>query len=299
LVATLPSPSPGIARPFLKWAGGKGRLLAQYEAFFPKVFDTYYEPFLGGGAVFFYLVGRGQRAMLGDINPELVNVYRCVRDYPQELIQCLRQHQGHHSPAYYYQVRQERHLPQPVERAARLIYLNKTCYNGLYRENTQGHFNVPLGRYKNPTICDGALLQAAATALQRTEIGVFSFEAILDWPLTPRDFVYFDPPYHPISSTSRFTSYNRYGFSAQDQERLAWVFQQLARRGVPMMLSNSDCALIRELYQGFYLHPIQAPRAINSQANRRGKIGELLITSYPPHSLTEEQGDLPRENAPL
>jgi len=299
LVAILPSPSPAIARPFLKWAGGKGRLLLQYEAFFPKAFDTYYEPFLGGGAVFFHLAERGQRAILGDINPELVNVYRCVRDYPRELTQRLQQHQVHHSSTYYYQVRQQRHLTQPVERAARLIYLNKTCYNGLYRENAQGYFNVPLGRYKNPTICDGALLQAAANALQRTEIGVFSFEAILEWPLTPRDFVYFDPPYHPISPTSRFTSYNRYGFSAQDQERLAGVFQKLAQRRVPVMLSNSDCPLIRELYQGFHLHPIQAPRAINSQADRRGKITELLITSYPPRLVAGLSGDLGRGDAPL
>ena len=299
MVAIVPSPSPGIARPFLKWAGGKGRLLAQYEAFFPEIFDTYSEPFLGGGAVFVHLAARGQQAILGDINPELVNVYRCVRDHPQELIQRLQQHQSHHSSAYYYQVREERHLTQPVERAARLIYLNKTCYNGLYRENTQGHFNVPLGRYKNPTICDGPLLQAAATVLQRTEIGIFSFETILKRPLTPRDFVYFDPPYHPISSTSRFTSYNRYGFNAQDQERLASVFQQLAQRGVPMMLSNSDCPLIRELYQGFYLHPIQAPRAINSQAHGRGKITELLITSYPPKSFPSLGCDLSGGDAPL
>ena len=299
MVALVPSPSPGIARPFLKWAGGKGRLLAQYEAFFPRAFDTYYEPFLGGGAVFFHLGGRSQRAVLGDINPELVNVYRCVRDQPRQLIQHLQQHQYHHSPAYYYQVRQERHLRQPVERAARLVYLNKTCYNGLYRENTQGHFNVPLGRYKNPTICDEQLIQAAATALQRAQIEVFPFEVILQWPITPADFVYFDPPYHPISSTSRFTSYNRYGFSAVDQERLALVFKQLAHRGVPVMLSNSDCALIRELYQGFHLHPIQAPRAINSQANRRGKITELLITSYPPRLVAGLSGDLGRGDAPL
>jgi len=268
------------ARPFLKWAGGKGRLLAQYQPYFPATIDTYYEPFLGGGAVFFHLAGQVHQAILGDINPELVNVYQCVRDRTADLITRLQRHKQRHSPDYYYQVRQQHTLVDPVERAARLIYLNKTCYNGLYRENSQGHFNVPVGRYKSPAICDPNLLQLAAAALQQAEIQQFSFEAILHWPLSSRDLVYFDPPYHPISATSSFTSYNRYGFTASDQQRLAQVFRQLADRGIPVMLSNSDCEFIRQLYQGFAIHPIQAARAINSRAGRRGKISELLITSY-------------------
>jgi DNA adenine methylase len=268
------------ARPFLKWAGGKGRLLSQYESFFPVSFRAYYEPFLGGGAVFFHLAERAQHAVLGDINPELVNVYGCVRDRASDLIAALEYHKRHHCPTYYYQVRQQHQLTDPLARAARLIYLNKTCYNGLYRENSQGQFNVPVGRYKNPAICDPALLQAASVALQGAEIAEFSFAEILNWPITRQDFVYFDPPYHPISATSSFTSYNRYGFTVLDQERLAQVFRQLAGQGVRVMLSNSDCELIRDLYQGFTLHPIQAARAINSQAGRRGKISELLITSY-------------------
>lgn len=268
------------SRPFLKWAGGKGRLLSQYQPFFPASFNTYYEPFLGGGAVFFHVIDRAKGAVLGDINPELVNVYRCVRNHVGELIERLEHHQRHHSQTYYYELRQQRDLTRPTERAARLIYLNKTCYNGLYRENSQGHFNVPMGRYKNPPICDPDLLWAASTTLQGAEIRPFSFEAILDWPITAQDLVYFDPPYHPISATSHFTGYSRYGFTATDQERLADVFRQLAQQGVPVMLSNSDCEFIRQLYQGFAIHPIQAARAINSQAGRRGKIGELLITSY-------------------
>ncbi len=255
-------------------------MLSQYEPFFPASCATYYEPFLGGGAVFFHLAGRARRAVLGDINPELVNVYRCVRDHPTELIAQLYHHKRHHCPDYYYRVRQQHQLTEPVARAARLLYLNKTCYNGLYRENSRGQFNVPVGRYKNPAICDPELLQSASAVLQETAIQEFSFTAVLDWPLSPQDFVYFDPPYHPISSTSCFTSYNRYGFSADDQTRLAQVFTQLASLGVRVMLSNSDCDFIRELYQGFTIHPIQAARAINSQARRRGKIGELLITSY-------------------
>ena len=270
-------PSP---RPFLKWAGGKGRLLAQYEPFLPKACETYYEPFLGGGAVFFYMVQRFERACLADINPELVNVYRCVRSRVNELIELLAWHKQHHGQDYYYNLRQQHHLTCPVERAARLIYLNKTCYNGLYRENSQGQFNVPMGKYKKPAICDPALLRSAAVALESADIVERSFETILDWPLSRHDFIYFDPPYHPISVTSSFTRYNRYGFSAEDQERLAGVFRELARRGVRVMLSNSDCGFIRGLYNGFSMHSIQAARAINSKSGRRGKISELLVTSY-------------------
>jgi DNA adenine methylase len=267
-------------KPFLKWAGGKGRLLSQYEPFFPKTFDTYYEPFLGGGAVFFHLIGRARKAVLGDINPELVNVYRCVRDHVDAVVDLLQQHKALHCRDYYYWVRQQQTGISEVERAARLIYLNKTCFNGLYRENSRGHFNVPMGRYKNPAICDPELLTSAAFALRSAKIVEFSFETILDWPLSREDFIYFDPPYHPISATSSFTGYNRYGFTQTDQERLAEVFATLAERGVRVMLSNSDCDLIRQLYQGFNLHTMQAARAINSNARRRGKINELLITSY-------------------
>jgi DNA adenine methylase len=274
--------APLVCRPFLKWAGGKGRLLEQYEPFLPKSCSTYYEPFLGGGAVFFHLVNRIDRALLADINPELVNVYRCVKEQVDDLIDLLQGHKQHHCSDYYYELRQRHHLPSPVERAARLIYLNKTCYNGLYRENSQGQFNVPMGQYKNPAVCDPVLLRSAAAALQPTEIMEFPFETMLDWPLSAQDFVYFDPPYHPISMTSSFTRYNRYGFTATDQERLAAVFKELAAQGLRVMLSNSDCALIRKLYAGFPMHPIQASRAINSKACRRGKIAELLITSYSP-----------------
>ncbi|MBD1872733.1 DNA adenine methylase [Nodosilinea sp. FACHB-131] len=278
MTVALSAPPTLQARPFLKWAGGKSRLLSQYEPFLPTAIDTYYEPFLGGGAMFFHLVGRARRSVLGDINPELVNVYCCVRDRVELLIRHLWDHQRRHNPDYYYQVRQRQNLRSPVERAARLIYLNKTCYNGLYRENSQGHFNVPVGNYKNPTICDPSLLRAASAALQTAEIHTFSFEMLLERSLSPGDFVYFDPPYHPLSSTSSFTGYSRYGFTGADQERLAAVFRTLVSQGQRVMLSNSDCEFIRELYQGFTMHPILAARAINSRAGRRGKIGELLIT---------------------
>ncbi len=196
ILQTVPStvPSTAVARPFLKWAGGKGRLLSQYEPYFPTACATYYEPFVGGGAVFFHLSQRMQRAVLGDINPELVNVYRWVRDAPKALMAKLEHHKRHHSPDYYYHVRQQHQLPHALDRAARLIYLNKTCYNGLYRENSQGHFNVPVGRYKNPGICDPDLIRAASVVLQRTQIVELPFTDILQQPLTPQDFVYLDPP---------------------------------------------------------------------------------------------------------
>ena len=270
-----------MPRPFLKWAGGKGRLIEQYQPYFPGQFQRYYEPFLGGGAIFFHLSDRCRSAVLADLNSELVTVYRCVRDEVEAVIQLLETHQINHCQNHYYWVRAQTSLGSPSQRAARLIYLNKTCFNGLYRENSRGHFNVPMGRYKNPKICDIATLRLASKALQHTDILGEPFTAILQRAQTRDDFVYFDPPYHPISATSNFTGYNRYGFNAEDQARLQQTFACLAERGVKVMLSNSDCPFIRDLYQDFYMHPIQASRAINSNAQRRGKISELLITSYP------------------
>lgn len=270
----LPSIDP---RPFLKWAGGKGRLIPQYSSYFPKRFSNYFEPFLGGGAVFFHLQPR--RAFLMDINPELMNVYQCVRNHVHELAILLEQHRDRHSQDHYYQMRAC--IPtSSIERAARFIYLNKTCFNGLYRENSKGQFNVPMGRYKNPGICDPDLLYAASRSLQRANLQLAPFEAILDYAHTRQDFVYFDPPYYPISATSNFTAYNRYAFKKEDHIRLRDTFVELAQRGVKVMLSNSDCEFVRELYAEFTIHTILAARAINSKAQRRGKITELLITSY-------------------
>lgn len=264
-------------RPFLKWAGGKGRLLSQYAPYLPTNYQTYYEPFLGGGAIFFYL--QPAQALLADVNPELVNVYTCIRDHLQAVIEQLEIHAHHHCQDYYYQMRSQP-LTTPTQRAARLIYLNRTCFNGLYRENSQGQFNVPMGRYQNPKICDPSLLQAVSTALQTTQIQQQSFEAILNLAHSTQDFVYFDPPYHPISATSDFTAYSRRAFTPADQEHLAHVFTVLAERGVQVMLSNSDCPFIRELYRNYTIHPIQAARAINSNPHKRGKITEVLITSW-------------------
>lgn len=274
-----------MPRPFLKWAGGKSQLIQQYLPYFPEHYQNYYEPFVGGGAIFFYL--QPARSLLIDINIELINVYRCVRDQVESLILLLEEHREKHSSEHYYAVRSQP-LPESdwldqgnnLERAARLIYLNKTCFNGLYRENSKGHFNVPLGSYKQPSIYDPDLLRACSTALKAAQIEVGCFDQVLDRARTSNDFVYFDPPYHPISATSKFTSYNRYSFHAADQIRLRDVFAELSDRGVQVMLSNSDCEFVRDLYKDFNIHTIYASRNINCNAEKRGKITEVLITSY-------------------
>lgn len=275
-------------RPFLKWAGGKSQLISQYIPYFPESFVTYHEPFLGGGAVFFYFYEitsfRSSKkekfqAILTDINSELVNLYCCVRDCVEQLILLLEKHQANHNKDYYYEVRSQANGTS-VEKSARFIYLNKTCFNGLYRENSKGEFNVPIGRYKNPTICHPNLLRSVSVSLQSAQIEVRPFDAVLNYAKNSKDFVYFDPPYYPLSNTSNFTAYSRYAFNKDDQIRLRNTFVELANRGVKVMLSNSDCPFIRELYQNFKIHEILAARAINSDAKKRGKITELLITSY-------------------
>jgi DNA adenine methylase len=274
--ATEPLPLVGIPpRPFLKWAGGKSQLIQQYIPHFPKEYQTYYEPFLGGGAIFFHLLPR--RAMLTDINPALLNVYECVRDRVEALIEMLQEHERSHCFEHYYQTRSN-HAGSNLERAARLIYLNKTCFNGLYRENAKGEFNVPMGKYKNPAVGQIELLRSVSKTLQTVTIGIQPFDEVVN-QATPHDFVYFDPPYHPISTTSNFTSYSRYSFNAPEQERLRDVFVKLANRGVKVMLSNSDCPFVRELYKDFKIYTISASRAINSNAQKRGKITEVLVTS--------------------
>lgn len=264
-------------RPFLKWAGGKSKLIEQYIPYFPRNFQTYYEPFLGGGAVFFHL--QPKNAVITDINSELTNAYRCVRDNLEQLITLLEKHQQRHNKEYYYQVRSQLANTQ-LERAARLIYLNKTCFNGLYRENSRGEFNVPIGKYNNPSICNSNLLYAVSDVLQSAQIEVRPFEAILDYAKTEQDFVYFDPPYYPLSPTSNFTAYSRYSFNEKHQVLLRDVFLELDKRGVKVMLSNSNCPFVRELYSRFNINEISASRAINSNAEKRGKIIEVLITSY-------------------
>jgi DNA adenine methylase len=268
MIETLQKP-----QPFLKWAGGKRKLLDQYQPYFPKQLGTYHEPFLGGGAVFFHL--QPQQAVLSDINPELVNVYRCVREQLKPLIKQLEFLQAHHSEEQYYRVRRTAYSLD-LDRAANFIYLNKTCFNGLYRQNLKGEFNVPMGRYRNPSICQPEILRAASVALQSAQLRVQSFEEVLG-AAQPGDFVYFDPPYHPLSETSNFVGYTRHSFTLADQTALFNTFSTLHKQGVKLMLSSSDCPFIRELYQGFEIITISAPRSINSNGQKRGNISEVLV----------------------
>ncbi|MBD2694933.1 DNA adenine methylase [Anabaena catenula] len=267
-------------RPFLKWAGGKNRLIPQYKDYFPQHINSYYEPFLGGGAVFFHL--QPNKAILTDINADLITTYRCVRDNVEELIELLKEHKDRHTKYdrdYYYDVRS---YPEGtnLEKAARFIYLNKTCFNGLYRVNSQGKFNVPLGRYKNPGICQEDVLRIASQALSQADIQQADFTQVLKYATSSDDFVFFDPPYYPVSETSYFTAYSRYAFTESQQVELRDVFVKLAERGVKVMLSNSDCDFIHKLYNSFNIHTISAARSINSNAKKRGKITEVLVTSY-------------------
>lgn len=273
--------TPVTPRPFLKWAGGKSQLIEQYKPLFPKGFKNYYEPFLGGGAVFFYLHQQIPRfnAVLSDINPELINVYCCVRDDVETLIKLLDKHQLKHGKDHYYKVRANRPR-RKTHKAARLIYLNKTCFNGLYRENSKGEFNVPMGRYKNPKICNADLLRSVSEALTKAEINRQSFEAVLEQAKTADDFVYFDPPYYPLNPTSNFTAYSRYSFNEESQRKLRDTFAELSDRNVRVMLSNSDCEFIRNLYKDFHIHTVYATRSINSKGKKRGKISEVVVTSY-------------------
>ncbi|NJP07903.1 MAG: DNA adenine methylase [Chloroflexaceae bacterium] len=265
------------ASPIVKWAGGKGALLAQFKPFFPKrdVYYRYFEPFAGGAAIFFYL--QPDHSFLYDLNPHLIEVYTVVRDDVDNLIVALKEH--YNDRDYFYAIRaQQPAVLTPVQRAARFIFLNRTCYNGLYRVNRQDQFNVPFGKYKNPTICDEHGLRLASQVLQHTQLNVADFEAVLDIAESG-DFLYFDPPYEPLSHTSNFTSYTSNGFTRADQHRLAATFRTLDARGCLLMLSNSNTPLIHELYQGFSIHLIKARRAINSNPNGRGVIQELLITN--------------------
>lgn len=308
----VPAGTPDFAtKPFLKWAGGKGQLLDTYDEVLPHAMragnvSTYVEPFLGGGAVFFFIAQRYPvpRARLSDINQELVLTYRVVQRDVNGLIERLAQLAERYArlgdrarEKLYYTVRDEYNADRQIActascsgasigRAAQMIFLNKTCFNGLYRLNRKGEFNVPWGRYKNPRILDEENLRNASLLLQRAEILAADFEATC---ADVRDgaFVYLDPPYRPISSSSSFTAYSRDAFSDAEQIRLATLFRRLHDKGVLLMLSNSDPRnkapadrFFDELYNGFTIRRVLASRMINSKADRRGAITELLITNY-------------------
>ena len=271
-------------QPFLKWAGGKRQLLPELD---PRValarpFNRYHEPFIGGGALFFHLVrsnGLGQNtAFLSDNNGRLIDAYLGIRDVVDEVVRLLQEHANAHCSEHYYAMRAC--VPEtPAERAARVIYLNRTCFNGLFRENSAGVFNVPIGRYRNPCICDEENLRAVSASLKRAQIEVRPFETVLE-RAGYGDFVYFDPPYHPVSKTASFTAYAKEDFGEENQRHLAAVFCELTLRGIKSLLSNSDTPLIHTLYDGFKIERVAAARAINSRASGRGKIQEVLVRNF-------------------
>ena len=269
---------------FLKWAGGKSQLIEQFESLIPPSFSKYCEPFVGSGAVFFHVKSnlKPDKVILSDINEELINCFIAVRDNPYELIELLFNHKNNHSKEYYYAIRSiEYNRLNSIERAARLIYLNKSCFNGLYRVNSRGEFNVPFGDIHNPRIYDKNMLLQASQLLQSVELRVMTFEKVLD--LAERnDFIYLDPPYFPLSKTSSFTKYSKGDFSLMEQKRLAEVFRMLDSRGSLVMLSNSDHPVVRELYEDYmnYTVMVRAKRMINSVGNRRGPINEMVIRNY-------------------
>lgn len=273
-----------LVRPFLKWAGGKRQLLPELMKYIPnpRTYKTYYEPFIGGGALFFTL--QHNTAIISDSNEELINCYQVVKDTVEELVEALKQHPN--TADHYYAVRDwdraiDYCLRSPVERAARIIYLNKTCFNGLFRVNSQGQFNVPFGQYTNPNIVDVAVLRAVHSYLNNTTIAIrhsdFT-EAVCD--AKKGDFIYFDPPYDPVSSTASFTGYDINGFGKGEQRRLKDVFDDLNQRGCKVLLSNAYTPFITDLYQEYQQVKVEASRAINSNGNGRGKVDEILVMNY-------------------
>jgi DNA adenine methylase len=266
------------SKPFVKWAGGKRNLLYEILPRFPKEFKQYYEPFIGGGAVFFAVYDRLQHAFISDTNLELIITYTVIQNNPDVLIEKLKFHASHHSKDYYYAIRAQDAPDDPIELAARFLYLNKTCYNGLYRVNKAGKFNTPMGSYKNPNIVQEENIWLCHEALQNVSIRVGEFDSIQP---QKGDFVYFDPPYHPTSDIS-FTEYTRSNFTEQDQLRLRDFAVKLHRRGVYVIISNSKTNFIENAYKlnGFHILTVQAPRYVNCKPNDRGAIAEVLITNF-------------------
>ncbi|GCD83268.1 DNA adenine methylase [Parageobacillus thermoglucosidasius] len=299
------------AKPFLKWAGGKTQLLETFELYYPKAIyegkvKRYIEPFVGSGAVLFEI---GQTfdfedIYIWDINPELILVYEVIKNNVDDLIEKLKEKEDQYfalenegRKAYYYKIRDEfnnalngfdfyRYHKGKIERASQMIFLNRTCFNGLFRVNKSGYFNVPMGDYKKPTICDEENLRAVSQFLQRVNINLGDYKESRDY-VNDETFVYFDPPYRPLNQTSNFTSYSKYDFTDENQKELARYFAELDAKGAFLMLSNSDPKntneqdhFFDELYAPFNIYRISAKRMINSKASKRGAINEILVTNY-------------------
>jgi DNA adenine methylase len=271
-----------LVMPFLKWVGGKRQLMSDIEPLIPNKISTYYEPFIGGGAVLFNQ--QPKKAVINDYNSELINVYEVVRDNVEELIEDLATHRN--ETEYFYSIRvQDRQdgfdKQSALKRASRIIYLNKTCFNGLYRVNSSGEFNTPFGRYKNPNIINETVLRAVSAYLNNNDIQLLSgdFEDALKG-VRKGAFVYLDPPYDPVSKSSNFTGYVEGGFGTVQQERLRDVCIKLDQKGVNFLLSNSATPLMKDLYRGFEIIEVDAKRHINSVASKRGTVTEILVRNY-------------------
>lgn len=275
-------------KPFVKWVGGKRQLLKQFRDrnfYPPEKFDStkgrYFEPFVGGGAVFFDLLP--EKAFLSDLNFELVTTYNVIKDDVENLIKLLKKHD--HNKEYFLKVRAKKvEKLSPLQVASRFIYLNRACFNGMYRVNSKGGFNVPFGDNKNPLICDEVNLRKISGALKNVEIKHQDYKQVLK-KAKKGDFIYFDPPYHPVSKTAAFTAYTANGFSEKDQIELRDAFLELSNRGCFVMLSNSDAPFINEIYSeieknGIRISKVEAGRAINSKGDGRGKVVEVLVTNY-------------------
>ncbi len=276
-----------LVRPFLKWAGGKRQLIPEILAsHLPEkkltAKNTYFEPFIGGGALLFAL--QPQNAVLNDSNAELINCYQVIRDSVDELIEDLKRHENEEN--YYYAIREwdrgcDYQNKTEIERASRIIFLNKTCYNGLFRVNSSGQFNVPFGRYKNPNILDIAVLKAVSQYLQESQVRISNrdFEDCVR-DARAGDFIYFDPPYDPVSETASFTGYDVNGFDKKEQIRLKKTLDDLTNRKCNVLLSNAYTDFIVDLYSEYKTTKISATRAINSNATKRGKVDEILVKNY-------------------
>lgn len=267
-------------KPFLKWVGGKRSLAPRIVDLFPRAIKTYYEPFVGGGAVFWSLPqAKYESVVLNDFNAELMNCYKVVRDFPDELLAQVKKFPV--TKDFFLELRAK--LPDdfsPVRRAARTIFLNKTCFNGLFRVNRAGLFNAPWGKYKNPTIADPEVIQACSDVLEHVKLTSKDFAEVVK-KAQHEDVVFFDPPYIEVSKTANFTSYTSTGFGLEAQQRLADCFRDLANRGVAVLASNSDTPVVREMYAAWEIHPVKARRAINSKGSARGPVGELIIVGRP------------------
>lgn len=272
-----------LVQPVLKWVGGKRQLLPEIEKYIPKNIKTYYEPFVGGAAVLFHL--QPKSAIINDVNGDLINLYNVIKKDVDELIEHLKTHEN--TPDYFYALREidrnkdEYALLSPIEKASRTIYLNKTCYNGLFRVNAAGEFNTPFGGYKNPNIVNEVVLRAVSQYFNKNDV-VFSNDDFAEAVQSAQrgSFVYLDPPYDPISSSSSFTGYDKGGFDRNEQVRLKQLCDDLNQRGVKFLLSNSKTDFILDLYKDYKIEIVKAKRAINSKGELRGEVDEVLIRNY-------------------